>query len=524
MKSTSGPHAYDLVVVGSGIAGSFAALHAARAGRVLLVTKTEMGESNSVYAQGGIAAAMGDHDSPEEHLRDTVEVGRGLCDEAAVRVLVEEGPERIRELVALGVRFDREDGKLALGREAAHSQARIVHAGGDTTGAEMQRGLHQALRDASVDQREDHDVTELLVEGGVVRGLLARTHGEVVEYRAPAVILAAGGGGSLFSHTTNPPTADGSGAALAYAAGAELSDMEFFQFHPTALRKEGAPSFLISEAVRGEGGVLRNSSGERFMLDVHPQAELEPRDVVARAIWAEMARERVDCVHLDLSALPADRVRSRFPQIYATCLLHGIDITTDLIPVAPAAHYMIGGARTDLWGATSVPGLFACGEVACSGVHGANRLASNSLLESVVFSRRAARAAVAYVREGAPVGVGRGGGRPVSQSAGVARRRVGLQLPSIAPGAQVSAARLPELMWREAGLVRDRAGLTQALAELGDGSASRRHQVAQLICAGALLREESRGAHFRSDMPTPQEGWLGHIVFHKDEGPSFQPT
>ncbi|HEV3231926.1 MAG TPA: L-aspartate oxidase, partial [Candidatus Dormibacteraeota bacterium] len=414
MSARRGGH--DFVVVGSGIAGSFAALHAARAGRVLLLTKTAMEESNSFYAQGGIAAALGGDDSPESHFRDTIEVGRGLCDENAVRILTEEGPTRIRELVALGVRFDRDDGdpqpegpdprgpRLALGREAAHSHARIVHAGGDTTGAEIQRGLHQALRDADVATREGHTVLRLLVEGGRCVGLLAEAGGEIVEYPASAVILAAGGAGRLFGNTTNPPTANGDGAALAYEAGAELADLEFFQFHPTALRKDGAPSFLISEAVRGEGAVLRNAAGERFLAERHPQAELAPRDVVAREIWAEMARTGADAVFLDLSALPADRMRGRFPQIYATCLRLGIDITRDLVPVAPAAHYMMGGVRTDLDGATSLPGLFACGEVACAGVHGANRLASNSLLESVVFSRRAARAAVAWAGAGVPAG------------------------------------------------------------------------------------------------------------------------
>ena len=298
-----GSGAHRFLVIGSGIAGSFAALHASRDGEVLLLTKTQMSESNSVYAQGGIAAAIGDSDSPASHVADTVEVGRGLCDQQAVEILAEEGPARIRELVALGVRFDRERGRLALGREAAHSRPRIIHAGGDTTGAEIQRGLHEALRDASVDTREDHQVREILVEDGVCRGVVAETDGELHEYPATAVILAGGGGGRLFSHTTNPPTADGNAAALAWEAGAELADMEFFQFHPTALRKDGAPSFLISEAVRGEGGVLRNSRGERFMADRHPDAELAPRDVVAREIWAEMDRDHSDCVFLDLCDL-----------------------------------------------------------------------------------------------------------------------------------------------------------------------------------------------------------------------------
>lgn len=513
----------DFIVVGSGIAGSFAALHTSRAGGVMLLTKTDMGESNSVYAQGGIAAAMGDHDSPEAHMADTMEVGRGLCDADAVRILVEEGPSRIRELIALGVRFDREGGQLALGREAAHSRPRIVHAGGDTTGAEIQRGLHHALRDASVETLEGHTVRRLLVEKGVCVGVVAESSGELIEFRAGAVILAAGGGGGLFSHTTNPPTADGSSAALAYEAGAEVADMEFFQFHPTALRKEGAPSFLISEAVRGEGGLLLNSRGERFMAELHPQAELAPRDVVAREIWAEMDRDHADCVYLDIRHLPADKVRSRFPQIYATCLRLGVDITVDLIPVAPAAHYMIGGARTDLDGATSLPGLWACGEAACSGVHGANRLASNSLLESVVFSRRAARAAVEYVTAGGgrvPAGVGGREGWPYGLAPAVA----GEPLPmfrATGPG-NVAAAELPELMWQAAGLVREGERLAAALERIGDGSTSPQHLAARLLCEAALLREESRGAHFRRDRPQTSARWLGHIVQQIDRGTVFE--
>jgi L-aspartate oxidase len=513
----------NIIVVGSGIAGSFAALHASRSGEVLLLTKTEMGESNSVYAQGGIAAAMGDRDSPESHMADTMEVGRGLCDEAAVRVLVEEGPRRIHELVALGVRFDREGGRLALGREAAHSRPRIIHAGGDTTGAEIQRGLHHALRDASVQFREGHLVRQLLVEDGACVGVVAEADGELVEFRAAAVILAAGGGGQLYSHTTNPPTADGSSAALAYDAGAEVADMEFFQFHPTALRKEGAPSFLISEAVRGEGGVLLNSAGERFMVGRHPDAELAPRDVVAREIWAEMERDHADAVLLDIRHLPADRIRSRFPQIYATCLRLGVDITRDLIPVAPAAHYMIGGVRTDLSGATSLPGLLACGEAACSGVHGANRLASNSLLESVVFSRRAARAAVEYVTAGGSrVAAGVGGRGESGHRVRPPARGEPLLTATVAGAGNVSARELPELMWQAAGLVRDAVRLTDALGRIGDGSASPQHQAARLLCEAALLREESRGAHFRLDHPRPSDRWLGHIVQHVDRGATFE--
>ncbi|GAC1584424.1 MAG: L-aspartate oxidase [Candidatus Dormibacteria bacterium] len=498
----------DFLVIGSGIAGSMAALHAARtSASVVLLTRTALSESNSFYAQGGIAAAVGPADSIESHVADTMEVGRGLCDPRAVQVLAEEGPARIQELVDLGVRFDREGGALALGREAAHSSARIIHAGGDATGAEIQRGLHQALKEASVRTVEGSRVVRLLVSGGRCVGVEVESPGarhSAVKHLAGAVILAAGGGGSLFSYTTNPPTADGSAAALAYEAGAELMDMEFFQFHPTALRKPGAPSFLVSEAVRGEGAILLNDDGERFMLR-HPQAELAPRDVVAREIWSEMQRQRSTCVFLDLRHIAADRVRHRFPQIYATCLNYGVDITTDLVPVAPAAHYMIGGVRTDTWGATSLPGLYACGEAACSGVHGANRLASNSLLESVVFSRRAAQAAA----EGRGSELTRGTGRQLTLPGGE-------QHPALVD------AELPALMWQAAGLVRDRGGLLDALGRLGDPGASPQRLASRLICAAALLREESRGAHYRSDHDRPSAAWLGHVVMGRDTGARFE--
>ena len=512
----------NIIVVGSGIAGSFAALHASRSGEVILLTKTEMGESNSVYAQGGIAAAMGDRDSPESHMADTMDVGRGLCDEAAVRVLVEEGPRRIHELVALGVRFDREGGRLALGREAAHSRPRIIHAGGDTTGAEIQRGLHHALRDASVEVREGHLVRQLLVEDGACVGVVAEADGELVEFRAAAVILAAGGGGQLYSHTTNPPTADGSSAALAYDAGAEVADMEFFQFHPTALRKEGAPSFLISEAVRGEGGVLLNSAGERFMVGRHPDAELAPRDVVAREIWAEMERDHADAVLLDIRHLPADRIRSRFPQIYATCLRFGVDITADLVPVALPPT---GSAASDrpLRGDVR-SGLLACGEAACSGVHGADSAGQQQPVGvgGLLPARRTGGLSRYVTAGGSRVAAGVGGRGEGGHGVRPPTRGEPLLAPAVAGAANVAARELPELMWQAAGLVRDAVRLTDALGRIGNGSASPPAPGGAAALLTALLREESRGAHFRLDHPRPSDRWLGHIVQHVDRGATFE--
>ena len=387
----------DFIVIGSGIAGLRAAVEIALAGaRVTVLTKERTDESNTEYAQGGIAVALSEEDEVALHEEDTISAGAGLCDERAVHILVEDGRRYIQELIEWGTEFDREGGRLVFTQEAAHSRRRILHAHGDSTGREIVRAL---IARASAEPRVTflaHAATEsLLVEDGRCCGVryldpLVRAPREL---RARAVIAASGGAGQLFLHSTNPPVATGDGMAMAYAAGAELADMEFVQFHPTALNIEGAPRFLLSEALRGEGGVLRNKAGKRFMPRYHERAELAPRDIVSRSIVAEMERTATRTVYLDMTALDARFVRHRFPKIYDTCLRYGFDLTRERVPVSPAAHYFMGGIRTDLDGRTSLAGLYAAGEVACTGVHGANRLASNSLLEGLVFGARAGRAA-----------------------------------------------------------------------------------------------------------------------------------
>lgn len=510
---------YDFIVVGSGIAGLYTALLAQEHGSVLVVTKAGLEECNTRYAQGGIAAAVAVNDSPEQHLRDTLAAGADLCNPAAVRVLTEEGPARIADLIERGVDFDTVHGEVALTREAAHSLPRVLHARGDATGMEIELTLARLARLSRVELLQNHLVTRVVVEGGRAVGVaVADLRGnQRKEVRGRHVVVATGGAGRLYFNTTNPEVATGDGVALAYRAGAEVESLEFYQFHPTALRYPGAPPFLITEAARGEGGVLRNQAGERFMVDQHPAAELAPRDIVARAITREMRRTGQPHVFLDLTDLPPETVRLRFPTIYRTCRELGIDITKDYIPVAPAAHYMIGGVRVDLWGRTNVPGLYACGEVACTGAHGANRLASNSLLEVLVFARRLVRAAV----EGAPAVEDPPDAIPVLRVAGPPAEVVE---DSTREG--VTAAGLQELLWEHVGIERQGAGLVQALARLSawrarpvQGATERDRLemegmflTAHLLTNAAYLRQESRGAHYRTDFPTPDPAWRKVIV------------
>ncbi len=512
---------YDTLIIGSGVAGLRAALELAQAGRrVAMLTKDAATDSSSDKAQGGIAAALSDDDEVALHFRDTLEAGDGLCHEGAVRVLVEEGPARALELIDWGADFDREGARLALGREGAHSKRRILHARGDSTGREIVRTLLDAARRTpGIELLAQMFSIDLLVAGGRCVGLLGldERSGETAQLFASAVVLSTGGAGQVYRETTNPPQATGDGVAMAYRAGAELMDLEFVQFHPTGLYLPGAPRFLLSEAMRGEGGWLLDSDGRRFMVERHPNAELAPRDVVARGIVEAMRRSGSPCVYLDMSGRDPGFVRRRFPTIAATCGRHGIDIARDRIPVSPCAHYMMGGVKTDLWGRTSIPGLYAAGEVACMGVHGANRLASNSLLEGLVFGARTGRA-VLLDRPPPPPTHG---------------NLTGIDgIRSIGPD-QVAATveGLRRVMWEEVGLVRDAKGLLRATAAILDlerqlrpGAPSRAGLEARnllfagrLIADSALRREESRGSHFRGDFPDREAGRGRHSIIAPGE-------
>jgi L-aspartate oxidase len=509
MKSI--PRETDFIVVGAGVAGLRAAIELAAAGRVLVLAKRELSESATQYAQGGIAVALSDEDNIGLHLQDTLDAGDGLCNPDAARILVEEGPERIQELIEWGTAFDRQGTKLTFTREGAHSRSRVLHAHGDSTGREIGRALYSKARSVPNISFSDFEfTTDLWLRDGQVAGIeLIDESGATHHAAASAVLLATGGIGQVYSETTNPSIATGDGVAMAFRAGAEISDMEFVQFHPTALYVKNAPRFLISEALRGEGARLRSMEMIRFMPKYHEMAELAPRDVVARAIVHEMevspAREPV--VYLDLTHLRAERIRSRFPRIYETCMQYNIDITTDMIPIRPAAHYAMGGVRTDLNGRTSLPGLFAAGEVAATGVHGANRLASNSLLEGVVFGARAGAAIRDTLRE-----------QKTSSAAGQAQDKKPRHhaSPELAPPQlekHIQAMRA--LIWNDAGIVRDGKKLQHLIAELKKAQdllpqpKSRReweaHNMAvngMLIACSALARKESRGAHYRTDFPS----------------------
>ncbi len=523
---------YDYIIVGSGIAGLYAAHLAREQGSVLVLTKGSIEDTNTRWAQGGIAAPIGPNDSPESHLRDTIEAGAGLVDEEAARILTSEAADRIQDLVRLGVPFDTSEGQIALAREGAHSVARVLHAGGDSTGAHIELTLSSVARQEGITVLEHTIATEILIqpvhpqeskgrtapaeaEGSKservngIRALNTRT-GQTAQYSARFLVLATGGAGQMYRVSTNPEVATGDGIALAYRAGAEITDMEFVQFHPTALRLPGVQPFLISEAVRGEGGILRDISGARFMPDYDTRAELAPRDVVARAIRERMAQTGADHVLLDVTHLDSQLVIARFPQIYRFCLDHGLDITRVPIPVSPAAHYTMGGIRTNTWGETTLAGLYACGECACTGVHGANRLASNSLLETVVFAWRVITRTLESPEATAP---------PTADAVDLRDAHAG-EAPSLTREA------LQSLMWDEVGIVRSDETLRRATAVLSAWQAvvppvtTRPSQeladlltCSRLVAEAALRREESRGAHYRTDFPEPSEDWRRHLVF-----------
>jgi L-aspartate oxidase len=513
------PRETDFVVVGAGVAGLRAAIELASAGRVLVVVKAEHTESNTQYAQGGVAAALSDEDEVSLHLQDTINAGDGIVD-AEARVLVEEGPQRIEELIDWGIEFDRAGTKLAFTREGAHSRSRVLHAHGDSTGREMARALWEKSRTLpNISVCEFAYTTDLIVEDGRVCGItLLANDGSLHHVHASAVVLATGGLGQVYANTTNPGVATGDGVAMAYRAGAEISDMEFVQFHPTALYLKGAPRFLLSEALRGEGAVLRNGELMRFMPKYHEMAELAPRDVVARAIAHELEVSHVKdpMVYLDMTHLTSKHLDKRFPRIYSTCMHYNIDITSELVPIRPAAHYAMGGIRTDLDGATSIDNLYAAGEVACTGVHGANRLASNSLLEGLVFGARAGAAMREELKEHKK--------RPVA--VGAARGDITNQ-----PGIEQHIARMQELMWRDVGLSRTAAGLKRAIRTLEEiepdiehagprrcWEAKNIHTTGRLIARCALARLESRGAHYRTDYPAHNDAkFKKHSVVTDDK-------
>ncbi len=511
----------DFLVIGGGVAGLSAAIKLAPGGSVIVLTKGNPKESSTEYAQGGIAVALSEKDQVGIHYEDTIKAGDGLCKKEAVKILVEEGPEYIRELISWGAEFDMEGNSLSFTQEAAHSRKRVLHSQGDSTGKEIERVLINKARSFPTVSRLDFAFTiDLIIRDNQCVGAYVLRNNEIISILAKTVILATGSAGQIYSRTTNPAIATGDGIAIAYRAGALITDMEFMQFHPTTLYSPAAPPFLLSEAMRGEGAVLRNVNGERFMPEYNDMAEMAPRDVVTRAIVSEMVKTNSRRIFLDLTSLNMDFVKRRFPMIYTTCLQFDIDITDDLIPVSPAAHYIMGGISTNLDGKTTIKGLFAAGEVACAGVHGANRLASNSLLEGLVYGTRAGKAAAVYADTE----------NIISETPAKPPESKNILLEE---GLEIEKKRntLRRIMWNKTGIIRCNKSLSSAkkcfrewdfIMEIP--SYSRRTlefknmlTVANLITDSALLRRGSVGAHYRSDFKERGEEAHKHTVCLKDE-------
>ena len=514
---------FDTIIVGSGLAGLTAAFHASKYGSVAIITKSQLDTSNSYYAQGGIAVVTAKDDSVDSHIQDTLIAGRGLCDLDAVEILVTEGQECVQELIELGMQFDKENGHFVLGLEGGHTQRRILHSGGDATGKGLTIFMLKKVQEQkNIQTFEYSTVVELLVSNQVCVGVQAFdfVSGNNIIFKSKATIIATGGLSRIYDRSTNPHTATGDGIALAFHAGAKLADIEFIQFHPSALYIPGEEAFLISEAVRGEGAWLLNPKGERFMQHIHPLAELAPRDVVAHAIYNELQIHQADFLYLSLKHLNPVLIKKRFSTIYNTLLTYNIDITTDLLPISPAAHYMVGGIQTDLHGESNIEGLFACGEVASTGVMGANRLASNSLLECLVFGKRAAEKATK-------------------------KKDIQIYLPEI-NSIHVDTKNedffletknhIATLMSKKAGIVRTAAQLSEVIEELNSikkqlpenineyNLLKIKHitDICTLICESALIRTESRGGHIREDYQMEDPALCAHLIQQKDKAFKFQ--
>jgi len=506
----------EILILGSGIAGLFTAINLSKKYEITILTKKNIMESNTEHAQGGIAVALDLEDSPEFHYGDTIKAGAGLCNLSAVKILAEKGPDSVRKLIELGTQFDKSENKLNFTTEGAHSKKRVLHAKGDATGGEIERALVEKVRNSSIQVKENYFVIDLLKndDNEVIGVLVLDNKYKLEAWLSKAVIIATGGLGQLYKHTTNPAVTTGDGIAAAYRAGAELMDMEFIQFHPTALLIPGVPSFLISEAARGEGALLLNAQGKRFMADI-PGQELAPRDVVARAIWEQM---KTGTVYLDFSYIHSQKVQERFPKIYKTCLQYGIDISATPVPVGPAAHYIMGGIRVDNSGQTSLPNLYACGECACNGVHGANRLASNSLLDGLVFAETITQK---LEKEAGKLSKWEKA-KPFTEHL-TSGRRYKTDIERI-------RAELREIMWDRVGIIRNTEGLSDAYArierlkevfvpkvnvpelELGNMLG-----LGSIIVKSAVERKESRGGHYRSDYPDTYEEWRKHSVYKRGD-------